>query len=211
MTNSSAPSLRSDLKHVTRMKLVAAARESFENVGYANTSAEDITALAGASRATFYLHFSGKADVLAEIVSEVHIKPVMNLVHSLDDLEDVTVESLRAWLVQFAGIYRRTRKIMRAWVQAGGREGGQLIGIADSMRDKFLDVMSAKVMAIREKKGLPVQPDDARLRGLMMFVQIERFCYYVFLRNPKFNLDAGLDLIASQWYDTLTGADTSHG
>ena len=100
---------------------------------------------------------------------------------------------------------------MRAWVQAGGREGGQLVGIADSMRDKFLDVMSAKVMAIREKKGLPVQPDDARLRGLMMFVQIERFCYYVFLRNPKFNLDAGLDLIASQWYDTLTGEDSSHG
>jgi len=31
------------------------------------------------------------------------------------------------------------------------------------------------------------------------------------LRNPKFNLDAGLDLIASQWYDTLTGEDSSHG
>jgi len=205
---SSGPTLRSELKQVTRMKLVAAARESFETVGYANTSAEDIAALAGASRATFYLHFSSKAEVLAEIVSDVHITPVLKLVDTLDDLDHVTVEDLRAWLVEFVGIYRRTRKIMRAWVQAGGREGGQLIGVADSMRDKFLDVMSAKVMAIRKKNELPVDADDARLRALMMFIQIERFCYYVYLRNLKFDLDAGLDLIASQWHVTLTGQDS---
>ncbi|MEV5848571.1 TetR/AcrR family transcriptional regulator [Streptomyces sp. NPDC051985] len=194
---------------MTRQKLVAAARERFEAVGYANTSADDITALAGASRATFYLHFGGKADVLAEIVSEVHIAPVIKLVESLGELDDITVDSLRQWLVEFSGIYRRTRKIMRAWVQAGGREGGQLIGIADGMRDTFLDVMSARVAAIREKGNLPVDPEDARLRSLLMFVQIERFCYYVYLRNLRFDLDAGLDLIASQWYATLTGEGTA--
>jgi AcrR family transcriptional regulator len=186
---------------------MAAARNRFESVGYAKTSAEDITGLAGASRATFYLHFKGKADVLAELVSELHITPVTELVDTLDELDDVTVESLRNWLREFSAIYQRTRKIMRAWVQAGGLEGGELTGVADSMRDKFLDVMSAKVQAIRARNGLAVDADDARLRGLMMFVQIERFCYYVYLRNLNFDLDEGLDLIAIQWYATLTGED----
>jgi AcrR family transcriptional regulator len=205
MVGAGTPSLRDDLKQVTRRKLLTAAREAFEESGYTKTSGEDIAMRAGASRATFYLHFGGKYDALAEIVSEVHFTPVLELVETLDDIDIPDVEHIRAWLGSFDAIYRRTRRIMRAWVQAGASDGASLRAVADEMRERFLDAVSGKVTAVRLRAGHVVEPEDARLRALMMFLEVERLCFYLHVRNLDLDAEAGLDLVAEHWNSILRG------
>ena len=57
-------SLRDEQKRLTRRLLIEGALTAFERKGYAATTIEDIVAEANASRATFYLHFKSKADVV---------------------------------------------------------------------------------------------------------------------------------------------------
>jgi AcrR family transcriptional regulator len=198
--------LREDQKRMTREKLITAARECFEDKGYAQTSVEDITGRVGASRATFYLHFKGKPEVLAEIFTRSHITRVLELVESLDAMpEPLTIEDIERWLDSYRTIYRETRGVVRAFIQGESREGTELHPVSDAVRNSFLDVMSRKVYAIRERGGLPVDAADARIRALLMFTVLERFCYYVYLRNQSFNISHGMRLIAEEWYRKLSG------
>jgi AcrR family transcriptional regulator len=57
-------SLREAQKQLTRSRLLDAAAELFSTQGYASTTIEDIATSAGATRATFYLHFPSKSDVV---------------------------------------------------------------------------------------------------------------------------------------------------
>lgn len=60
---------RSEMIEETRGKLVAAAREAFGRLGYAETSMDDLTAAAGLTRGALYHHFGDKKGLLREVVS----------------------------------------------------------------------------------------------------------------------------------------------
>ena len=76
-------SLRDQQKQLTRQRLLEAALEVFSSKGYANTTVDDVVASAGASRATFYLHFASKIDLLLE-VSTIATKDTPALYAALD-------------------------------------------------------------------------------------------------------------------------------
>jgi AcrR family transcriptional regulator len=65
------PSLREAQKQLTHSRLLDAAAESFAARGYAATKIEDIATNAGATRATFYLHFPSKRDVALGLRDEL--------------------------------------------------------------------------------------------------------------------------------------------
>ncbi|QNG38811.1 TetR/AcrR family transcriptional regulator [Geodermatophilaceae bacterium NBWT11] len=57
-------SIRDQQRLFTRSRLLESGAAVFSDVGYASATVDDIAARAGAGRATFYLHFSGKKDLL---------------------------------------------------------------------------------------------------------------------------------------------------
>lgn len=59
--------LRDEQKRATRAKLVDAARTLFEERGYAAVTVDDISSVVGCSRATFYVHFASKVEMLKTI------------------------------------------------------------------------------------------------------------------------------------------------
>lgn len=61
--------LRERQKQQTRALLLEAALAQFELKGYAATTVDDIAAAATTTRATFYLHFSSKAEVIRELIA----------------------------------------------------------------------------------------------------------------------------------------------
>ena len=63
--------LRDEQRRLTRRRLAEAALELFEEVGYAPATADGIAKRAGANRATFYLHYAGKADVVLELMDGI--------------------------------------------------------------------------------------------------------------------------------------------
>lgn len=87
-----AESLRAAQKALTRQRLIAAAVTCFEKEGYAATSIEDITRTAGATRATFYLHFASKSEIAAEVWHS-----------AIDDPASAFWEGLAPMLRDFAG------------------------------------------------------------------------------------------------------------
>ena len=63
--------IRAARKRLTHELLLATARDLFEAKGYAATTIDDIASGAGVTRATLYLHFSSKAELLEQLVSGV--------------------------------------------------------------------------------------------------------------------------------------------
>ena len=63
--------IRAARKRLTHELLLATARDLFESQGYAATTIDDIASGAGMTRATLYLHFSSKAELLEQLVSGV--------------------------------------------------------------------------------------------------------------------------------------------
>lgn len=53
---------------MTRDRIVEAAFQAFSVKGYQATSATEIASAAGASRATFYLHFATKAEIILDVI-----------------------------------------------------------------------------------------------------------------------------------------------
>jgi AcrR family transcriptional regulator len=55
----------------TRAKLLAAARQAFGTVGYAEASMDDFTAAAGLTRGALYHHFGDKKGLLQAVIAEI--------------------------------------------------------------------------------------------------------------------------------------------
>lgn len=55
----------------TRAKLIAAARQAFGTVGYANASMDDFTSAVGLTRGALYHHFGDKKGLLQAVVEEI--------------------------------------------------------------------------------------------------------------------------------------------
>jgi len=62
---------RKDMIAETRAKLIAAAREAFGSVGYAQASMDDFTAAAGLTRGALYHHFGDKKGLLEVVIAEI--------------------------------------------------------------------------------------------------------------------------------------------
>ena len=64
--------IRQRRKEATREALKGAAVEVFTEHGYAETTIGAITSTAGVAHGTFYVHFSGKDEVLEEVLQELN-------------------------------------------------------------------------------------------------------------------------------------------
>lgn len=60
--------IREAQARMTRDRIVEAAFSAFSLKGYQATSATEIAAAAGVSRATFYLHFTTKAEIILDVI-----------------------------------------------------------------------------------------------------------------------------------------------
>jgi AcrR family transcriptional regulator len=201
----SETSLREDHRQVTRNRILDAAAGVFAKRGYSGTSTADIVDAAGLSRGTFYLHFKNKAEVLIEVVTRSHFQPALELISHLGDLDPASPKQLEPWLGEFLELYDRTSLIVRAWMQGEGKEGALLTPIHDQFMNTFVDTMTSRISALRSTAARKTKSnsDDLRLRALLMFVELERFCYYVCIRHADFDRVKGIRLLATMWYSVL--------
>ena len=62
---------RKEMIAETRAKLIAAARQAFGTMGYADASMDDFTAGAGLTRGALYHHFGDKKGLLQAVIAEI--------------------------------------------------------------------------------------------------------------------------------------------
>ncbi len=120
---SAAPSLREQQREFTRERLIQGALKVFAHKGYVAATADDIAAAAGASRATFYLHFRNKQDIIAELGARM-IPEVQRFYSELDDLLDRgSRDDFRDWMRRAVQWLEANRVAISASIAAQVVEG----------------------------------------------------------------------------------------
>lgn len=162
-------SLREEQKRLTRRRLLEAAQSVFSNSGYVNATVDDIVAGAGASRATFYLHFSSKLDVLFEVSAAV-TKDTADYYAALDEgLADGSRAALKAAVADIVSWFEDHSGLMQAWGEAAMVEPE----VARKGRQRMEEFFQA--MPHLQGSWPASLQDHARLRLSLFFMQLERF------------------------------------
>ena len=189
--------LRDEQRRMTRLRLADAALELFEEVGYAAATADGIAKRAGANRATFYLHFAGKADVVLELMERVHEDVVAMFVRA-GGIEDPSRPEVRAWLEDVVGFFDDNKALTDANHQAMPVEPRVALRWWEGM-EAMADAMPRLWQAKRGKAR-----ERERLRVITALVGLERMCWFHVLGQAPVERSALLDALAEDWHPLLS-------
>jgi AcrR family transcriptional regulator len=186
------PTLRAEQRDLTRRRLRDAALEVFERRGYAAATIDEIAVAAGASRATFYLHFKSKADVIRELVQTMPERD--GIWDALSRLQQPSREEVGAWLRQVVELYDARRAYFLAVEQA--------ITVEPELTEGYYRLVDGYVDQAAE--ALHEDVDDARVHALLLWVQLSRFCFLWRVRGMELDEERAIAYLTDIWHDALT-------
>ncbi|MBU3063528.1 TetR/AcrR family transcriptional regulator [Nocardia sp. NEAU-G5] len=185
-------SLREEQKRLTRLRIIDAARELFVTQGYSGVRVDDIAAAVGCSRATFYLHFTGKTEVLRAIAEQGTLPTVRDFYADLDRvLITGSREEFDAWMARAIAWFVENKDLLPAWDEA------------TALEPEFREVAREGIMTLAD--GMPQylarwpreRRDEARLRIELLVAQLERFF-------TRWAMQGTIDVTAAQAAEVLT-------
>lgn len=162
-------SLREAQKQLTRERLLESAQEVFATKGYVNATVDDIAAKAGASRATFYLHFDSKLAILIE-TSTAAVTPTPELYARLDQaLAEGSRSSIREAIDHILEWWEENSASMKAWGEAA------MVEAEVPRRERYMAKEFLQAMPFLRSCWPPPRHDQARLRISLFVMQCERY------------------------------------
>jgi len=191
--------LREEQKRATRSRLIEAAREQFSTRGYAAVTVDDIASDVGCSRATFYLHFPGKVDIL-RAVSENDVLTAVEFYDSLDSvLASGSRDAFTRWVSDAITWFEAHKEMLAAWNEATALEP-EFTATAREGLHSLPEAMP------RYLQSWPAdQRGEARLRVELLVAQLERFfarwALYGTIEVPK---ETAVEVLTDIWFPALT-------
>jgi AcrR family transcriptional regulator len=185
-------SLRDEQRQFTRRRLRDAALEVFARDGYAAATIDEVAATAGASRATFYLHFKSKADVVRELIEAMTDRE--QIWESLGKLDQPSREAVEAWLREVVALYDAQRSYFLVIEQAVAVEP-DLTEHYYRLVDRYVDIAAD---ALHEDVA------DARLHAMLLWIQLTRFLFVWRVRGMALDEAKTMALLTDIWHDALT-------
>ena len=190
--------MRAAQREFTRTRIVEAAIEVFAERGYAKTTVDDIAERAGSTRATFYLHFKAKSDVLSELIGrgEQHYHKIYQGLSPII-AQQPTLASVRLWLSVAMSEWKAIAATSRPVVEAAGiepqvgdilnaRQDGQIAELAEALRN-----------------GAPhLSAPDSQVYASILLAPLTHY-FQLFLRGRPYNERRVLDAMASAWMAIL--------
>ncbi|MEU8139631.1 TetR/AcrR family transcriptional regulator [Streptodolium elevatio] len=190
----SGPDLRAQQKLYTRRRLIAAACDLFETKGYEATTVDDIVAAAGAARATFYLHFTGKADIIAELADRIWADTGAKFA-AFGELPDWSHATIRAWLDAYVSGGEANRKALAIFAE-------QLPHTLRHQHQEHVKEFVALLMKPPERWAHFSKPEGRR-RAYLLITQLETFMPSWMAGRWTRERSAMLDTLAAVWRNTL--------
>lgn len=188
--------IRQAHRSLTRNTLAEAAFAEFAEKGYAAATIEDIAKRAGTSRATFYVHFSGKVELVDGLWDLVR-RHLVTLYRDLAAMEVRTPETLRAWLRRTFDFYEENRQQLLAIHEAIVLEPD----MAQAYLDRIDQVTELVIPLIREDHTMSVE--SAHFRASVLTMQHERFCFFWILRGMPFDAEQAEIGLAQVWFEYI--------
>jgi AcrR family transcriptional regulator len=149
----------------------------FRAQGYYRARIEDISEKAGVSRATFYVYFSNKEDLLKALLTDfmVDAKQVADSLEPLS-LDQAGITALRGWLDRFYHLYSKNFELFEAQAQANAYAQTDEIGQIGVASLELLTQPWTRRISEATGKTAP----DANIVALALIAMIERSCYFLF-------------------------------
>lgn len=146
---------------------------------FTQVSVEQLAAEAGISRATFYLHFRDKGELVARLMARVTTQIIDAA--SLGSPETVSYEELRKTVRAVVNAYRRHYAVMAAIVETAAYDE-QVDALFQAMMEQLVDVNRRALQRLKQAKlkpaDLPPQVAD------VITWAFERSCHQL-LRGRK--------------------------
>src|ERR1700722_18440253 len=183
--------MREAQREFTRARIIEAAIEVFAEKGYARTTVDDIAERAGSTRATFYLHFKAKSDLLPELIGRGS-RHFDKIYQGLTPIAGhPTLASVRMWLAMAE--WRAVAELIRPVHEAASiepeinavltaRNQGQIAELADALRAGAPSLSAA----------------DAEVYASILLAPLVYY-YSLFISGQPFNERRVLDAMASAW------------
>ena len=191
-TRDAAPSLRQEHRDATRRRLLTASRAVFVKRGYLKATVEEIIAAAGVSRATLYLHFDSKLDLMRAAAEKLAGEARAAAARLAVVLVEGDREELRAWIEWALRWYVRNRPVALAAQEAELTEDRSSVLLRD-----YLEAMEPWVATWPEERRA-----EARLRFELCRLQMHHRMWG--LTPPPADLAAiSVDVFTEMWWNTL--------
>jgi len=184
---------RAEQKQATREALVEAARTLFVESGYTATTAEAIAKAAGVSRATLYLHFRSKAEIVQSHMAALEA-PIAEAYARLDAIVEPTIEDVVGWLEEHADFWRAHRSEFASMEQALSHEPlvsqewfAMLRRVAEGMEN------------LLGRQSGPEARHRARLHVTSMLMSTDRNFHFALIQGHDENFPGLVSVLAEQW------------
>ena len=192
--------LREQQRAYTRSKLLESARQVFVTRGFPDATVDDIVREAGASRATFYLHFRSKTDVAAALVDEgtpFAVAQYRMLDKLLCDGGPRLREQLHSWLSKWLGIWTESAGAWHALQAASTLE--------PELEAQRLRQSATLIDTLERYFGQMPEADrkHARDRALLLEIMTQRIFSLASMRELPIANDDILSTLVDMWYYTL--------
>jgi AcrR family transcriptional regulator len=118
---------RQERKQATRARVLAAARDLFDDIGYEETTVRMVAERAGVSVGSVFTTFAGKAELLSQVMGDRVEALQAELEQLTPHLRGPTVDRLRSIMAVHYGFETRKLRLFVAYVAASftwSREGG---------------------------------------------------------------------------------------
>lgn len=183
---------------MTRQRLLAAAEAVFQRDGYSGTTVGNIAAGANVSRATFYLHFTDKGEVLMTLMGATLAETPaywreVDAALVADDRGALraALRNTLNWYAQHANLLRPLREALAVNPSLTQQVEGSFAGFADEMTGYLSGVRA-------QDRG------HAHLRLQLMMILLDQLAYRsVVLGNRSIDREVMLDEVTDMWRQTL--------
>lgn len=182
----------------TRLRISEAARAEFLEQGFDGAVIESIVTRAGVSRATFYIHFESKIDVLVEVWHSLIESGVVKVIESFDALGPFPEKpALRAWLDSAVAYWESTADINELSERALALDP-QVTHAWIARNQNAVDGMHHYLSRFPAEE-LPV----ARMRIGMLLLQLDRMCFVLTRGALPQSRDILIDALTEEWWALL--------
>jgi AcrR family transcriptional regulator len=193
-------SLRESHKDLTRRRIRAAARDLFIENGADFTTIDGIAARAGIGRATFYLHYQNKTEVLLDIIQQTETAR-REIFRQLLRMPKVTPAAIRAWMARFIEIVGEHKQSDLRLIEIGRGAHSGAENIVISSRAQIVEELGARYERFRIGGRPSAARERKRVEAMLMIAQIEQFCACVVHQPGSYDLDAGLDVLSRRLWE----------
>jgi AcrR family transcriptional regulator len=179
-----------------RRRILDAALELFLRDGYPAVSVADVAAAADTSRATFYVQFDSKADLLAEL-TERFVDQAMGVFAEFGDLPDTSESALRGWIERLVDLWAADAELIRLLV---ANRSAETLEVERARLDR---AVAAVVRNPRHWSAL--EPAQVQARAFALVVSQRQVLAEWVLFSWPIAADELIQFLTQMWEVGLTG------